>query len=156
MTSQMVTVDETLSFAHRAGGEVRVRLRLPAGTLQAGPAAVGLGVGRKGFQVPADVTTDEQGATVDFAAPGARLRQRVWSLAVHPSPDAPAVPVEARLLARRDQPVALLPGPVPTTRLPEPAPRAETNPALRAARRLPTPVKRVLRRARAAAGRRGA
>jgi hypothetical protein len=156
MTSQMVSVDETLSFAHRAGGEVRVRLRLPAGTLSAGPAEVRLGAARKGFRVPADVTADEQGTTVDFAAPGGRLRQRVWTLAVHPSPDAAPVSVEARVLARRDLPVALLPGPVPTTRLPEPSPRQETNVALRAARRLPRPVKRALRRARAAAGRRGA
>jgi hypothetical protein len=156
MTPQMVTVDETLSFAHRAGEVVRVRLRVPGGSVPTGRSAVQLSAGRRSFSVDADVTSDDQGATVDFTAPGARLRQRVWSLDLQPSPEAPAVHVQARLLARRDQPVSLLPGPVPTTRLPEPSPRTGTSPALRAARRLPAPVKKVLRRARDAAGRRGA
>lgn len=156
MTPQTVTVDETLSFAHRDAGIVKVRLRLPGESIEAGRARMGLSSGARRFKVAADVTSDEQGVTVDFTAAGAKLQQRVWSLTLHPSSDAPAVHVQARLLARPDQPVALLPGPVPTTRLPEPSPRTEPSLAIRAARRLPPRVQQVLRRGRAAVGRRRA
>ena len=156
MTPQMVTVDETLSFAHRDDEAVRVRLRLPGDSVPAGRAAVRLSAGAKRFKVAADVTADEHGATVDFTAAGAKLRQLVWSLDIQPSAGGPSVPVQARLLARRDQPVALLPGPVPTTRLPAPSPHARPSLAVRAAHRLPTRVQQVLRRGRAVARRRRA
>jgi hypothetical protein len=151
MTPQPVALDETLSFAHRDDDAVKVRLRVPGVSVPAGRATVGLSAGARRFQVVADVLADEQGITVDFTAPGAKLQQRVWSVDIQPSSGAPSVLVQARLLARRDQPVALLPGPVPTTRLPAPSPRTESSPAVRAARRLPTPVQQVLRRGRAVA-----
>ena len=87
MTSQMVTLDETLSFAHRqtarpSGSAPAAGCRRPPGRpRRGGPRRRA----RRRFQVAADVTTDEHGATVDFAAPRRRLRQLVWSLAIHPS-----------------------------------------------------------------------
>ena len=156
MTPQPLALDETLSFAHRDDEVVKVRLRVPGGSVPAGRAAVGLSAGARRFKVAADVTGDEQGVTVDFTAAGAKLRQRVWSLDIQPVSGGPAVLVQARLLARPEQPVALLPGPVPTTRLPAPSPRAEPSLAVRAAHRLPAPVQQVLRRGRAVARRRRA
>jgi hypothetical protein len=156
MTPQMVALDETLSFAHRDDEAVKVRLRMPGGSVPAGRATVGLSSGARRFKVAADVTADEHGATVDFTAPGPKLRQLVWSLDIQPSSGGPSVLVEARLMARRDQPVALLPGPVPTTRLPAPSPRTDPSLVVRAAHRLPTPVQQVLRRGRAVARRRRA
>ena len=156
MTPEMVTLDETLSFAHRDDQAVKVRLRVPGDTVPAGRAAVGLSAGARRFKVAADVTADEHGATVDFTAAGAKLRQLVWSLDIRPSAGGPAIPVQARLLARRDQPVALLPGPVPTTRLAAPSPHPQPSLVVRAAHRLPAPVQQILRRGRAVARRRRA
>ena len=136
MTSQMVSVDETLSFAHRAGGEVRVRLRVPAGSLAAGPSAVRLSAGRRTSGSPPTSPPTSRGSpsTSPLPAPGCGGGgSGPWRSARGRTP--PAVSVEARLLARRDQPVALLPGPVPSTRLPEPrspqgdAPGAAGGPA---------------------------
>jgi hypothetical protein len=146
MNPQAAAVDETLSFAHRDREGVRVTLRIPGSSLAPGDAEVGLTTGKRRFRVPAAVTSDDLGATVTFTAPGARLRQAVWSLELRSPGGGPAVPVMARLLARRDQPVALLPGPVPTTSMPAPRPRPPRSLARRAAGRLPAPVRRALRR----------
>lgn len=149
MTTRTVTVDETLSFARRESDGVKVTLRLPDAGIHAGTAQVLLRAGRRSFLAPAEVTGDEQSATTTFTAPGARLRRAVWALELQPATGDP-VNVQARLLARSDQPVALLPGPVPTTALASPEPARPV--AVQIARRLPDPVQAVLRRARTVVG----
>ena len=149
-----VVLDETRSFAHREGDQIRLSLRVRGAVLQAAPAVVQLRAGKTRVRVPAEVTSDEQGATVAFSAPEARLRRRVWSMAIQSQTGDDSVPVQARLLARRTQPVALLPGPTPTTRLAPPTPRGGRSLAVRAGRRLPDPIQSLLRRTRATLRRR--
>ena len=64
--------------------------------------------------------------------------------------DAGFVPVETRLLAAPGAPVALLPGPAPSTRMRPPTPRATRPLPIRLAERMPVPLRRLLRRARRA------
>jgi hypothetical protein len=146
MTDKTVGLDETLSFAYRDGDDVEVTLRMPEADIPTTEAHVRLRAGRRSFSAPADVATDQEGVTVTFNAPSATLRRAVWDLAIQP-PSGEALHVQGRLLARPGQPVALLPGPVPTTLLPAPKPDVLTA---RAAHRLPTPLRTALRRGRAA------
>jgi hypothetical protein len=70
------------------------------------------------------------GTTLVTTVPARDLRRGLWRLALVSGSSAP-LPVQARLLNQPRQPVALLPGPVPTTRLPhpQPAPQAAAEPA---------------------------
>lgn len=153
MTPGVQEVDELVSLAHRTGTGVRVELRLPGSALEPGTAEVRLSSSKRRFVVPADVVArDQHAATVTFTAPDAQLGTAVWQLAVRPATAAggPFTRVRARLLAPPTQPVALLPGKAPATRLPAPGPRPRPSAAVRLARRLPEPAQGALKRFRGA------
>lgn len=154
MSRKPLPVDELLSFAARTGDRIRVRLVLRDSDLEPGAATVRLRVGRRTLDAPADLERGEAGTMLTFTATGVR-GARAWRLILRPSGEAQPIPLEARLLAAADQPVALLPGPTPATQMPPPAPRGSTSAAPRLARRLPERVKRPLRRGRAKLARTG-
>jgi hypothetical protein len=149
MNDKLLQVDELTSFAHRVGDEVRVTLQLPYGAVEAGDVQVRLISDRRRFEVAGTVASDADATVVTFAAPQEQLGRPVWRLALRPSGAERFQRVQARLLARTSQPVALLPGPVPATRMAPPAPRPKVSAARRVAAQLPEPAKRVLRRGRA-------
>ena len=124
-------VSEITSLAHRAGDDIRVVLHLPEADLPAGDASLRCSV-RGGRRVVADATVvaADEGVHVEALVPADRLRGAVWRLAVRAAETDEWLPVRARLLANRRQPVALLPGPRSVTRLPEPVP--VTRPTTRA------------------------
>ena len=150
MNVPLFQVDERLSFAHRVGDEVAVRVRVPGDALGGGAVEVRLRAGRHRHLVTAVVDRDGDGAALTFRVPQSELRSRVWHLAIRPPAEDHFVRVEARLLARPGQPVALLPGPTPETRHPAPRPRKPQPAHQRLARRLPVPVRDRLRRGRTA------
>ena len=154
MRDRMHKVDELVSFAHRVGEDVAVQLQLPAASLPPGTAEVRLRSGKRSFVVPAEVSSEGAGeaggARVTFTAPGSKVERGVWRLALQPSSEEGFARVQARLLVRPSQPVALLPGPVPATRMPAPEPRRPQSAAVRLAHQLPTPVQDALRRGRSA------
>ena len=116
------------SLAHRSGDAVRVVIHLPGLDLPAGEALLRcVEPGGRRVRVPGTVTVAEAGVHVEALIPAARLRGAVWRLAVKAAGTDVWVPVEARLLANRRQPIALLPGPRPVTRMPEPVPVAPTR-----------------------------
>jgi hypothetical protein len=116
------------SYAHRVGEDLHVVLTLadsnwPDGSTgpsgMAAPAHLELRAGKKVVRVP---VTSRDGA-LDANVPSAGLRPGLWRLALAAA-DGRAQPVQARLLNSRKQPVALLPGPVPSTQLAPPQPSA--------------------------------
>ncbi len=148
MSREALPVDELLSYAARTGDSVRVRLHLPETDLEPGGATMRLRSGRRTLEAAADLERGDTGIVLSFTVTGVR-GARAWRLVLRPSGEAPPIPVEARLLAAPDQPVALLPGPAPATEMPPPAPRSSPSAAHRLARQLPEPIKRPLRRGRA-------
>ena len=55
------------------------------------------------------------------SAPGPRLAAGLWRIAVRVDDAETFTRVDARLLVRRGQPIALIPGPAPDTRMREPS-----------------------------------
>lgn len=155
MNDKPLQVDELLSFAHRVGGEIRVTLRLPHGAFEAGPARVRLVNDRRRVEVEGAATSEPDAAEVTFTVPQDKLGRAVWRVAVRPANADRFQRAQVRLLATPSQPVALLPGPAPVTRMTPPAPRRQVSTARKVAAKLPEPAQRVLRRGRAAVVSRG-
>ncbi|CUR54430.1 hypothetical protein NOCA2170002 [metagenome] len=147
---EFAPVEIVSSLAHHRDGAIRVVLHLP--TL-AHPSTdtvpVRLASGERSFRVPATATPAEPGISLEFSVRTQRLGRGVWTLAMRPAVGERLVPIEARLLTGRGQPIALIPGPVPATRLAAPVPAASAPPAAPAA----GPVTRVAARARRLLGR---
>ncbi|MCW2817155.1 MAG: hypothetical protein JWN84_4610 [Nocardioides sp.] len=76
------------------------------------------------LRVPVEVTPGDR-PVVTATVPLASVPHGTWNLALRVGQGGPVVPLEARLLTTDTavQPLALLAGPKPTTRLPEPTPR---------------------------------
>ncbi len=123
-------VDLTTSFAQRAGGDVRLVLGLPERPEGAGELR--LTSGKRRVTVPLG---ESSGDVVEVRVPKDQVTPGLWKLALVGG--AEPVSLEARLLSRRKIPVALLPGPTPTTKMapPEPQEAAAPSKARRAAAR---------------------
>ena len=150
MTAEAFVVDEQLSWARSSGDAVRVHLRLPGAALAPGAARVEL-VSKGGrLRSTAEVTVGDGAVEVVFDVPRHELGSSAWRVMIQAGADAGFVPVETRLLAAPGAPVALLPGPAPSTRMHPPTPRATRPLPIRLAERMPVPLRRLLRRARRA------
>lgn len=137
MPPRKVAVDYPYSFARRSGTDLHVVLDLAA----SGDAAVSpegeppiVRFSSEGRAVRATGRVSQHGDRMRLAAtvPWAKLGPGVWQLALRPSPDEQVRPLQARLLISRTRPLALLPGPVPPTRVEPPRTAAEQTPARRA------------------------
>lgn len=118
-----LTLELSASYAHRVGDDLHVVLQLADrngsdGLL--GPDHLAHLELRAGKQVVRAPVTSRDG-DLHASVPAAGLRPGLWRLALT-AQDGPALPVQARLLNSRKQPVALLPGPVPSTQLAPPQP----------------------------------
>jgi hypothetical protein len=132
---QPAPVEGVASYARRVGDEIRVLLTLPdAMTDRVGQRLTHRrvwvrfsrkvdGVARR-HRALAEVTMGDKPVVV-ATIPVADLGVGVWNLSLRIGREGPVVPLEARLLLTDTdrQPLALLVGPRPRTRLPEPAPR---------------------------------
>jgi hypothetical protein len=148
VTPVALGIDERLSWARRDGDSVSIHLSFVGRVLEPGPAVVELVSPSGRLRSSAVVTTIEDGTVADVAVPQSELGRSTWRLGIQASGDTRFVAVDARLLAAPTLPVALLPGPAPTTRMPPPTPRTRRPWPLRLAARLPAPVKQALRHAR--------
>ncbi len=125
-----LALELSASYAHRTGEDLHIVLGLVDQDAPA-PSQLELRAGKKVVRVP----VTPQDGTLDARVPSARLRPGLWRLSLAGA-DGGTRPVQARLLNSRKQPVALLPGPVPSTQLapPQPAPPASRSPKARAYR----------------------
>jgi hypothetical protein len=147
--STVQSVEVISSLAHRQGDQIRLVLHLPeAAAPPAAPVEVRLRAGKRKFIEPATARPATPGVILEATIPASRLGRGIWSLAFRPAPGAPFEPIEARLLTGARQPLSLIPGPVPKTRLPEPSPTVRTPTRSRGRRVLGRVVKEVRRRAR--------
>jgi hypothetical protein len=141
-----IDVDPIGSYAHRAGDEIHVVLSLVDGVVDGDSVTMRLGNGDRTVRCQAKVTTSPQGVVLDLRAPAKKLGRGVWGLAYRAQPGGELTRLEARLLTGARQPIALIPGPRPATRMPEPTPTAP--PAGGGGR-----VARLVRRVRSGTGR---
>jgi hypothetical protein len=133
--SEAQRVDVAASYARRVEGGIQVVLLLPDADPGPGPVEVRLREAGRTLKREAAVHLEPNGVRLELVVPAQRLGQGVWRLAVRTAPEDSFTRIEARLLTSRRQPVALLPGPAPDTRMPAPEPAA--RPAGRPARGLP-------------------
>jgi len=112
------------SLAWRGDGHLNLALHLPTADLTAGAEGVALQFrdGERRVRRVATVATAVTGVLVEASVPGPRLAEGLWRIALRPGADADLVRLEARLLVRSGQPVALIPGPEPKTRMAPPLP----------------------------------
>jgi hypothetical protein len=110
------------SLAWRSEGEVRVALHLPT-VETGGEVQVRFRTGNRRVRRPGTARAYPTGTMVEVSAPAQRLAGGTWRIAVRWGDNEAFTPLEARLLVRRGQPIALLAGPRPRTRMPEPLPR---------------------------------
>jgi hypothetical protein len=139
--SEPLAVDVSGSFAQKTGQDVRVVLAVPQLPELPEPTVLRLNNGKRNVRAPLAQRDTAEGTVLESSVPAAALRPSVWSLALVGGAGAErrVQPLEARLLTSRKQPLALLPGPTPATRMPAPAPRpaapagrSKVNPRVRA------------------------
>lgn len=116
-TATELVLELSASYAHRVGEDLHVVLQLADRDGSDGLAHLELRAGKQVVRAP---VTSRDGV-LEASVPSAGLRPGLWRLALAAT-DGRALPVQARLLNSRKQPVALLPGPVPSTQLAPPQP----------------------------------
>jgi hypothetical protein len=145
-TSKSVPVEAIASYAHRSGEDIHLVVTVPEIDLADGPVDLRFSDGSRRFREAATARAEGSGAVIEARVPAARFGRPVWRIAVRSSEAEPFQPLQVRLLARADLPVALLPGPKPATRMAPPPPRSQgSRPAMlarRARRRLSGAVRR--------------
>ncbi len=131
MDTTPLTVEVAASFARRADPDVRIVLTVADAPAAVEPEQLRLRTGKRTVRVPVQRRTTPEGTVFEASVPDARLRSAVWELAVlgGEGPTRRETALLARLLTKKNQPVALLPGPTPSTRLPAPHPRPEPEAA---------------------------
>ena len=123
-----LAVELTASYAHRVGDAVHLVLALPAASAPVPEiATLQLRKGDRVVPVPASPRSTPTGTLVEATVSTRELGRGTWSLALVEESQRPAR-LQARLVYSDKQPVALLPGAVPTTTLapPRPKPAAPT------------------------------
>jgi hypothetical protein len=145
MTKNPLGTDHLMSWARRDDDRVEVQAVLARAGLDQGPVVVELSHDGRVLQATGEVSSG--GRVVSFSVEGSELGRSAWQIAVRAGAEE-TVGLRARLLAAPGQPVALLSGSPPDTRMPPPKPRPPVTRARRLARRLPPGARRALARAR--------
>lgn len=138
MTPQSLNVDQTLSYAQRSGGGYRVLLWTTDQVQPAQDAHLRLRNRKRTVRVPLQVTAEAAGSRLEARLGTSEIGPGTWRLAVVDGEEQPVL-CEARLVIGRDQPVALLTGPEPTTAMGPPRPRRRAASSGRGV----SPVRRV-------------
>jgi hypothetical protein len=133
MARPALPVESVSSYAYRKKGRVHIVMQVDGHEVPGGSVTVRLVNGTETLRRTAAVSPTENGAILKLVVPRRRLGPQAWALSIRPVEPGPFVPLQARLLAKGGQPVALLTGPRPTTKLPEPQQRR--RPARLVARR---------------------
>ena len=123
---EILPVDPLLSYARRVGDDVKVVLVVGPAEEPLG-ADIALRLRSKGaaVDVPAAVAPVDGGRSrIEALLPGGEVGDGTWRLKLLGRATFGRLNLQTRLLLRAGMPVALLPGPSPDTRLPEPAPTA--------------------------------
>jgi len=120
---QAIQCDALASYCRRQGEDVLVSLRLGQGDLDAGEATVVLNGPKNKVRVTGSIDREGDGLLLTFAVPQGKHAWRAMDIAVRPSAG-DARPTDARLLAAKHRPCALLIGPVPACRMVPPRPPA--------------------------------
>jgi hypothetical protein len=125
MVPAPLPVDVTASFAQKAGQDVRVTLSVPDLPDLPQPTVLRLNNGKRNVRAPLVPGTSSQGTLLQSTVAASTLKPGLWTLALvgGEGPERRVQPLEARLLTSNKQPLALLPGPTPETRMPAPRPR---------------------------------
>ncbi len=118
---EAIQCDALTSHCRRLGEDVLVTLRLGLGDLDAGAARVVLVGPTSEVPVTGSIDREGDGLLLTFAVPQAKLGRRAVDIAIRPSVG-DARPTDARLLAAKRRPSALLIGPVPECRMAPPRP----------------------------------
>jgi len=126
---ETMSVDTVASYARRRADAVDVVLLLPDAPAFDEPTTLRLRDGQKTLRCAATCVQTAGGVLVTASVPGRQLGKQVWRLSLQTGEPRTSHQLEARLLASRAQPVALLTGPVPETVLQPPRPRATTAPS---------------------------
>jgi hypothetical protein len=135
MTTKTVESVETISsYARRTEDGVQLVLHLPGLQADEGTLQLRLAGPRGKVRTEATVTATEPGMRVEAHLGAKQLSPGVWRIALRQDPEAPFVRAQARLLMSTTQPIALLPGPAPRTRLEPPVRAVPSSPARRALR----------------------
>jgi hypothetical protein len=134
-----LAVELTQSYAHRVGDAVHLVVQLSDQLASSDPTTLQLRNGQRVVRIPVSLTTTPIGTALDATVGTTRLRPGTWKLALADESQRPTG-LEARLVYSKKQPVALLPGPVPSTALAPPHPK-RARPSLR--RRLYTAAARA-------------
>ncbi len=120
-TKQAIQCDALTSHCRRQGEDVLVCLRLGPGDLGVGEVQVMLVGPTSKVRVTGSIDREGDGLLLTFAVPRAKLGWRAMDVAVRPSAGE-AHPTDARLLAAKNRPSALLIGPAPACKMAPPRP----------------------------------
>jgi hypothetical protein len=139
------------SYAHRTADRVFVQLHLPR-LVDPGSAVglrlVSLGKGAKRqVDVEAEVRPAARGVLLTASVPRAEVEPGRWQVRLRKADGSGYRRARARLLVRPEQPVALMVGPAPLTRMAPPKPRGARRPGGRPA--APQAARPALARGRA-------
>lgn len=117
-------VDPLLSYARRVGDDVEVILEVEGDPPGGGSEASLRLLSGDTMEQAASVTVSGPGRfRLELRIPESRLEGRTWRMRLLDQARPEPRNLQTRLLVRAHVPVALLPGRVPSTRLPEPSPR---------------------------------
>ncbi|MGZ5416405.1 MAG: hypothetical protein ACXWDI_04440 [Nocardioides sp.] len=118
-------VEVANSYARRSGSDVRLQIHLPQTEALESPTLQLKSVGKgpkRNLDTEVSVTPAAQGVLVTATVPVSEVEPGLWQVRVREG-DADFRRVRARLLVDPKQPIALLSGPVPETRMAPPRPR---------------------------------
>lgn len=116
-------VDPLLSYARRAGGDIKLVLVVAPAEEPISTDVLLRLHDDEAVDHPVSLTSLEDGRTrVQATIPTGTLREGTWRMKFV-SPGDQRMNLQTRLLIRSGMPIALLPGVPPRTRLPEPSPR---------------------------------
>jgi hypothetical protein len=146
MVAEQNQVDPVGTYACKVGGSVRMQLRLPVQHELSEPM-LRLQHRRtnKIIEMTPAVQPSGDGQLLTVEAPEAGLDHGLWWVALRPDPESEYRRIEARLLLNDRQPLALLAGPMPETKMSPPAPRADRRTPGRVHQKAAATANRVLR-----------
>ena len=146
MVAKQKQVDPVGTYACKVGDSVRLQLRLPVQRELSEPM---LRLRHRRTNTIIELTPSVQpsgdGQLLTVETPEAKLDHGLWWVALRPDPETEYRRIEARLLLNDKQPLALLAGPMPETKMSPPAPRADRRTSGRVHRKAAATADRVLR-----------
>ena len=147
MADSVQPINTISSYARRSGDQIHLVLDIPSdGSVPDGAAEVRVKGPRAMARASATVTPVAGGSRVQASLPAKLLKADVYRLALRPNGAGTFQRLQARLVVSPTQPIALLPGPAPRTRILPPRPKQVPPVRARAERAAAGLVGKALRR----------